>query len=133
MKTVATAVISPRTSATTASAGLREAALREIERVEWIPPWGVDRMRNMFKGRPDWCVSRQRVWGVSIPVFYCAGCTEAVADPAIINRVADVFEKESADAWYTREARELLPEGYKCKQVRRRRMDQRDGHSRCLV
>jgi isoleucyl-tRNA synthetase len=94
--------------------GLREAALREIERVEWLPPWGRDRMRNMFRGRPDWCVSRQRVWGVSIPVFYCAGCTEAVADPAIINRVADVFENESADAWYTREAQDLLPAGYKC-------------------
>jgi isoleucyl-tRNA synthetase len=96
--------------------GLREAALSEIENVKWIPPWGRDRMRNMFRGRPDWCVSRQRVWGVSIPVFYCAGCTEAVADPAIINRVADIFEKESADAWYTREARELLPEDYKCRQ-----------------
>ena len=53
---------------------LREAALREIERVKWIPAWGEVRMRNMFKGRPDWCVSRQRVWGVSIPVFYCAKC-----------------------------------------------------------
>jgi isoleucyl-tRNA synthetase len=94
---------------------LREAAIAEIERVNWIPGWGVDRMRNMFKGRPDWCVSRQRVWGVSIPVFYCAKCTEAVADPVVINHVADIFERESGDAWYTHEASELLPPGYTCK------------------
>ncbi|HKE59065.1 MAG TPA: class I tRNA ligase family protein, partial [Pyrinomonadaceae bacterium] len=97
------------------SASLREASIRETERVNWIPAWGVDRMRNMLKGRPDWCVSRQRVWGVSIPVFYCAKCTEAVAEPDVINHVADIFEKESGDAWYTREATELLPPGYVCK------------------
>lgn len=93
---------------------LRSMALRQIEKVQWIPAWGVDRMRNMFKGRPDWCVSRQRVWGVSIPVFYCAKCTHAVAEPDTINHVAAIFERESGDAWYTREASELLPEGYTC-------------------
>ncbi len=102
-------------SVTSSAIPLREAALREIERVEWLPAWGKVRMRNMLKSRPDWCVSRQRVWGVSIPVFYCAKCNEAVAEPAIIRHVADVFEKESSDAWYTRAARELLPEGYTCK------------------
>jgi isoleucyl-tRNA synthetase len=108
---------------TSDSAGtpLREAALREIDTaVKWIPSWGRDRMRNMFKGRPDWCVSRQRVWGVSIPVFYCKACSEAVADPEIINRVADIFERESADAWYTLEASQLLPEGYTCKRCGQR-------------
>ena len=96
------------------SASLRGAALEEIERVKWIPGWGVDRMRNMLKGRPDWCVSRQRVWGVNIPIFYCAKCTEAVADPAVINHVADIFEKESGDAWHARDAKDLLPPGYTC-------------------
>jgi isoleucyl-tRNA synthetase len=99
----------------TPAASLRAAALSEIERVNWIPAWGVDRMRNMLKARPDWCVSRQRVWGVSIPVFYCARCNEAVADPSVINHVADIFEKESGDAWYTHSAQELLPPDYTCK------------------
>ncbi|HBR55948.1 MAG TPA: isoleucine--tRNA ligase, partial [Blastocatellia bacterium] len=79
---------------------LRTAALEEIERVKWYPAWGQDRMRNMFRGRPDWCVSRQRFWGVPIPVFYCKGCDAAIADPALIDYVADIFEKETTDAWY---------------------------------
>ena len=99
---------------TEASGSLRASALREIGNVRWIPAWGEERMRNMLRGRPDWCVSRQRVWGVPITVFYCSGCSEAVADPAVINHVADIFEQESADAWYAREASQLLPEEFKC-------------------
>jgi len=95
---------------------LRAMALREVdERVKWIPGWGRDRMRNMLKGRPDWCVSRQRIWGVPIPAFYCSRCSEAVINPKVISHVADIFEKESADAWYKHEARELLPNQFQCR------------------
>jgi len=97
-----------------AHTSLRELALAEIERVEWLPAWGVDRMRNMLKHRPDWCVSRQRFWGVPIPVFYCASCQFAVTDPTIINHVADIFATDSSDAWYAREAKDLLPAGFAC-------------------
>jgi isoleucyl-tRNA synthetase len=93
---------------------LRENSLAEVRNVKWHPAWGEGRMENMLKGRPDWCVSRQRSWGVPIPVFYCNGCDEAVADHEIVNHVADIFAKETSDAWYNREASELLPVGYKC-------------------
>nr|MBA3248471.1 isoleucine--tRNA ligase [Pyrinomonadaceae bacterium] len=99
---------------TDAPMSLREGALREVERVEWVPAWGAERMRNMLKNRPDWCVSRQRVWGVPIPVFYCADCGVEVADPQVIDHVAGIFERESADAWYAREAKDLLPENFAC-------------------
>ena len=93
---------------------LRANASEEIKKVKWHPEWGENRMENMIKNRPDWCVSRQRVWGVPITVFYCDGCDEAVADPKIVNHVADIFELENSDAWYNKTATELLPENYKC-------------------
>jgi isoleucyl-tRNA synthetase len=102
---------------------LRNGAEREIEEaVNWIPAWGRERMLNMFKNRADWCVSRQRVWGVPIPAFYCVSCNQDIPnsvvmlDQNVINHVADIFERESSDAWYKYDAKDLLPEGFKCPQ-----------------
>ncbi len=93
---------------------LREVALREIEKVKWIPQWGKTRIKNMVESRPDWCISRQRIWGVPIAAFYCKKCGEVIYSREIAERVAQIFERESADAWYTRSPEELLPPGFKC-------------------
>ena len=95
--------------------GLRERAIEAADGVQWIPEWGRERMKNMFRGRPDWCISRQRAWGVPITVFYCDPCEEALVDPEVIEHVARIFEKESADAWYKLEAEALLPAGASCR------------------
>jgi len=94
--------------------GLREKALEEINKVNWIPRWGRDRIYGMVEGRPDWCISRQRSWGVPITAFLCQGCGEAIADPTAMRHVADLFTEYGSDIWYLREARELLPEGFNC-------------------
>ncbi|NIS60181.1 MAG: class I tRNA ligase family protein, partial [Proteobacteria bacterium] len=94
--------------------GLRRKALEAIEKVEWTPAWGKDRIYGMIQNRPDWCISRQRAWGVPITIFYCASCNETLADENLIDYVADQFEKEGADVWFTRTSEELLPSGTAC-------------------
>ncbi|HUO33153.1 MAG TPA: isoleucine--tRNA ligase, partial [Bryobacteraceae bacterium] len=88
--------------------------LEAIRRVRWMPEWGEERISNMIATRPDWCISRQRVWGVPIIVFYCEGCREPVTDRKILDNVVKLFAEHTADAWYDRSATELLPPGYVC-------------------
>jgi len=95
-------------------ASLRQQALDEIRHVKWIPAWGQDRMYDMIAERPDWCVSRQRFWGVPIIVFYCDACNTRLEDFAALRHVLRWFEKEGADAWYQHSPEELLPAGTKC-------------------
>jgi isoleucyl-tRNA synthetase len=94
--------------------GFRERALQEIDRVQWIPPQGRDRIYEMIQHRPDWCISRQRSWGVPIAVFYCEECGEVVADQRTFDRIVSLFKAEGADAWFVRDAKALLPEGIHC-------------------
>ena len=92
----------------------RKVAIEEIDKVIWDPAWGKERITNMIATRPDWCISRQRIWGVPIAVFMCEGCDKPIVDAALNRGIVDLFEREGAEAWHTTPLESLLPAGAAC-------------------
>lgn len=94
--------------------GFRQETLKAIRNVKWVPAWGEDRIYNMVEGRGDWCVSRQRTWGVPIPIFYCGDCGKEIITEETIAHIQKLFKEHGSDIWFAKEAAELVPPGLKC-------------------
>jgi isoleucyl-tRNA synthetase len=92
----------------------RQLTIEEIDKVVWDPSWGKERITNMIATRPDWCISRQRIWGVPIAVFMCENCSNPIIDRALDRKIVALFEREGAEAWHTTPIADLLPSGAKC-------------------
>lgn len=121
---------------------LRKKALEAIQQVRWVPEVGQNRISGMVESRPDWCLSRQRYWGIPVPVFYCPDCDEALLDPALIRLVRDQFRKEGSDAWFIRSTLELTGGKFSCPKCGRKDLKKGEdildvwfesGSSHCLV
>ena len=93
---------------------IKDAAVKSCDGIQWKPEWGKDRMTSMISERNDWCISRQRVWGVPIPIFYCEKCGKDIVTPETIQRVSDLFREHGSNVWFDKTADELVPEGFVC-------------------
>ncbi len=93
---------------------IKDQAVKSCDGIQWHPAWGKDRMVSMITERNDWCISRQRVWGVPIPVFYCDGCGESIVTPETISHVAELFRQHGSNVWFDRKAGDLVPPGFAC-------------------
>ena len=94
--------------------GFRDETLKAIKNVKWIPSWGEERITNMVKDRTDWCISRQRTWGVPIPIFYCEKCEKEYITKESIEKIQEIFKEKGSNAWFEMDTKDLLPEGAKC-------------------
>ena len=102
---------------------IKDAAINEIKNIEWIPGWGEDRISSMIRERKDWCISRQRKWGVPIPIFFCKDCKEPILDKSAMLHVSSLFAQYGSDVWYEKDADELIPEGLTCPKCGCRKFD----------